>query len=335
MSNEHEHDGPMPKIREVAHATAAAKSSGNMAEYRRLLAEYRRLLIENPDTTTTFECSCGCMENDNIFKMLREFGRFPAELYIIAFETGHLSKKIEYGSTKKKVQKTTEMVSFGFCDMTYNFENSYDRTLIIQVEEAQKNIMETIDVFYTIFKEYSGLNQYAWIGQRRTDYLGDDILTYDYPKHLPTYICCNLMSYIINPTRMNITDTFVWDLLLKLYDLGIPFPDHITEWVDDESRPIVKSAKEDGENDKVEYICVLRSMSPIQAIIGNGGLHALKGLYERNLEMVSKSLIDVDIYVEEFRNNIKYWKTTSSYDKHHANADDILAEMESFIASIM
>ena len=143
------------------------------------------------------------------------------------------------------------------------------------------------------------------------------------------------MSYIINPTRMNITDTFVWDLLLKLYDLGMPFPDHVTEWVDDESRPIVKSAEEDGENDKVEYVCVLRSMSLIQAIIGNGGLHALKGLYERNPEMVSKSLIDVDTYIEEFRSTIEYWKTTSSYDKYHANADDILAEMESFIASIM
>ena len=76
-------------------------------------------------------------------------------------------------------------------------------------------------------------------------------------------------------------------------------------------------------------------MSPIQAIIGNGGLHALKGLYERDSEMVRKSLIDVDTYIEEFRSTIKYWKTTSSYDKYHANADDILAEMESFIESIM
>lgn len=334
MSNEHEHDGPMPEIRDVARAVAAAKASCNMAEFSRLLAEYRRLLIENPDTTTKSECHCGCIENDDIFKMLREFGQFPAELYIIAFETGHLSKRIEYGSTDEKVQKTTEMVNFGFCYMTYNFENLYDRTLIIPVEEAQENIMETIDVFYTNFEEDGGLNQYAWISQRRTDYHGN-IFTYDYPKHLPTYICCNLMSYIINPTRMNITGTFVWDLLLKLYDLGMPFPDHITEWVDDESRQIIKSAKEDGEKDKVEYVRILRIMSPIQAIIGNGGLHALKGLYERNPEMVSKSLIDVDTHIEEFRSTITYWKTTSSYDKYHANADYILAEMESFIASIM
>ena len=158
MSNEHEHDGPMPEIRDVARATAAAKASYNMAEFSRLLAEYRRLLIENPDTTTESECYCGCIENDDIFKMLRDIGLFPAELYTIAFETGHLSKKIEDGSTKKKVQNTTEMVSFGFCYMTYDFKKLYDRTLIIPVEEAQENIMKTIDVFYTNFKENSEKN---------------------------------------------------------------------------------------------------------------------------------------------------------------------------------
>ena len=334
MSNEHEHDGPMSKIIEVALAAAAAKVSGNMAEFRSFIDEYRRILIENPDTTTTSECSCGCMEESNIFIMLRDFGRFPAELYTIAFETGHLSKRIEYGSTKKKVQNTKKMVNFGFCYMTDKFTNLYDSTLIIPVKDVQKNIMETIDVFYTNFEEDSGLNQYVWIGRSRTDYLGD-IFTYDYPKHLPTYICCNLTSYIINPTCMNITEIFVWDLLLKLYDLGMPFPDHVTEWVDDESRPIVKSAKEDGKDDKVDYVRVLRIMSPIQAIIGNGGLYALKGLYERDPEMVRKSLIDVNTYIDKFRSNIKYWKTTSSYDKYHANAEDILAEMKSFIANIM
>ena len=337
--DDHEHDGPMPEIRKIAYLAADAEVIGNMKEFRRLLKEFRRLLVENPDTTTTLECSCGCLETDNIFKLLRTIGRFPAELYKIAFKTGHLSKMIEYGSTDTKVQNTTEMVDFVFCFMINKFKNWHDGTIIIPVEKAQENIMKTIDVFYSNFEKNDGLNQYAWIGKRRTEYLGD-MSKYDYPPHLPTYICCNFMNYIINPTQLDITETFVWDLLLKLYDLGMPFPDHITEWVDDKSRPIVKPAKEDEEDEEDEYVRVLHIMSPIQAIIGNGGLHALKGLYERDPEMVRKSLIDVDTYVEEFRSTIKYWKTTSwkttsYYEKYHANADDILAKMESFIASIM
>ena len=61
----------------------------------------------------------------------------------------------------------------------------------------------------------------------------------------------------------------------------------------------------------------------------------LKGLYEHDPEMVRKNLIDVDTYVEKFRCTITYWKTTSYYDKYHANSDDILVEIESFIARIM
>jgi hypothetical protein len=332
MADEHEHDGPMSKIRKVAYAAAAANVRGNKEEFSSLLDEYRHLLIYNPDTTTRFNCNCGCPEKYNIFKMLRTIGRLPAELYIIAFETGHLSNMIEYGSTDTKIQHTTEMVNFGFSYMSNKFKNWCDGTLFISKPHAQKNIMETIDVFYTNFKEY-GLNQYAWIGRSRTEYRVNKSI-YDYPKHLPTYICCNLMNYIINPTALNITETFVWDLLLKLYDMGVSFPDHVTNWVDDKSRPIVKPAKEDGD-DEVEYVKVLHIMSPIQAIISNGGLHALKGLYARDPEMVRTSLIDVDTYVEEFRNTIEYWKSISYYEKYHANADDILAEMESFIANIM
>ena len=343
MDYEHEHDGPMPKIRQVAYDAADAKVRGNTKEFRHLIKKFRSLLIENPDTTTTSECSCGCLETDNIFKMLRTIGRFPAELYIIAFETSHLSKMIEYGSTDTKVQNTTDMLDFGFGFLINNkFKNRHDGTIIIPVEHVQKNIMDTIDVFYSNFEKNDGLNQYAWIGKRRTENHNNsnNILAYYYPPHLPTFINCNLMNYIINPTQLNITETFVWDLLLKLYDLGMPFPDHITEWVEDKSRPIVKPAKEDEEDEEDEYVRVLHIMSPIQAIIGNGGLYALKGLYERDPEMVRKSLIDVDTYVEEFRSTIKYWKTTSwkttsYYEKYHANADDILAEMESFIASIM
>ena len=57
----------MSKIRKVARAVAAAKSSSNMEEFRSFIEEYRRLLIENLDTTTTSE-----------------------------FETGHLSNNIQY-----------------------------------------------------------------------------------------------------------------------------------------------------------------------------------------------------------------------------------------------
>lgn len=338
MADEHEHDGPMPEIRRIAYAAADAKIC-NMKKFRRLLEKFRRLLVKNPDTTTTSECSCRCLETDNIFKLLRTIGRFPAELYKIAFETGHLSKMIKYGSTDTTIQNTTDMLDFGFGFMIDKFKNRHDGTIIIPVEKAQENIMDTIDVLYSNFEENYGLNQYAWIGRRRTEYSGD-ISKYYYPPHLPTYINCNFMNYIINPMQLNSTNTFVWDLLLKLYDLGMPFPDHITEWVEDKSRPIVKPAKEDEEDNKVEYVRVLHIISPIQAIIGNGGLHALKGLYERDPEMVRKNLIDVDTYIEEFRSNIEYWKTTSwkttsYYEKYHANADGILAEMELFISSIM
>ena len=57
----------MSKIRKVARAVAAAKSSINMEEFRSFIEEYRRLLIKNLDTTTTSE-----------------------------FETGHLSNNIQY-----------------------------------------------------------------------------------------------------------------------------------------------------------------------------------------------------------------------------------------------
>lgn len=338
MADEHEHDGPMPEIRKIAGAAAAAKVRGNTEEFRCLLDEFRRLLVENPDTTTTSKCSCGFPETDNIFKLLRTIGRFPAELYIIAFETGHFSNMIEYGSDNKKVRNTTDMVNFGFSFMIDTFNNTHDGTIIIPVEKARENIMDTIDVFYSNFEENYGLNQYAWIGKCRTEYL-DNMSKYYYPPHLPTFINCNLINYIINPTQLNITETFVWDLLLKLYDLGMPFPDNITEWIDDKSRPIVKPAKEDEEDNKVKYVSVLHIMSPIQAIIGNGGLHALKGLYERDPEMVRKSLIDVDTYVEKFSSTIEYWKTTfwkttSYYEKYHKNADKILAEMKLFLALI-
>ena len=333
MADEHEHDGPMPRIRKVAYSMTAAKVSGNTEEFSRLSGEYRQLLIEHPDTATVSECSCGCLENDNIFKMLEEIGRFSAECYAIAFETGHLSNTIEYGSNDEKVRKTTDMVNSGFYFMTDKYEEFYTGTLYIPVEEARKNIMETIDVFHANFEKGDGLAQLAWISRKRTDDNSNfGKFVHEYPVDLTiSYICSNLMNYVINPIRLNITETFVWDLLKNLYDRGVPFPDVISEWVDDESRPIAKSAE---DNDgKIDYVKVLRVMSPIQAIVNNGGLHALKGLYERNPEMVRKGLIGVDF--GEYRSTIDYWKKTSSYEKYHVNAEDILAEMESFVASIV
>jgi len=334
MTDEHEHDGPMSEIRKVAYAMTAAKVSGNTEEFSRLCEEYRQLLVKYPDTASVSECSCGCLENDNIYKMLGEIGRFSPECYAIAFDTGHLSKTIEYGSNKKKVRKTTDMVNSGFYFMTDRYEEFYTGTLYIPVEEARKNIMETIDVFHANFEKGDGLAQLAWISRKRTDDNSNfGKFEREYPVDLPTsFICCTLMNYVINPTRLNITETFVWDLLLKFYDCGVPFPDVISEWVDDKTRPIAKSAE---DNDgKIDYVKVLRVMSPIQAIVNNGGLHALKGLYERNPEMVRKGLIGVDF--GEYRSKIDYWKkTSSSYEKYHANAEDILAEMESFVASIV
>lgn len=333
MADKHEHAGPMPEIRRVACAMTAAKVSGNTKEFSRLCEEYRQLLVEHPDTESVSECSCGCLENDNIYKMLEEIGRFAAECYAIASETGHLSKTIEYGSNKKKVRKTTDMVSSGFYFMTDRYEKFYTGTLYIPVEEARKNIMETIDVFHANFEKGDGLAQFAWISCKRTeDNSNFGKFVREYPVDLQiSYICSNLMNYVIDPTRLDITETFVWDLLLKFYDCGVPFPDVISKWVDDKSRPIAKSAE---DNDgKIDYVRVLRIMSPIQAIVNNGGLHALKGLYERNPEMVRKGLIGVDF--GEYRSTIDYWKKTSSYEKYPANAEDILAEMESFVASVV
>ena len=334
MADVHKHAGPMSEIRRVARAMTAAKVGGNTKEFSRLCEEYRQLLEKYPDTATVSECSCGCLENDNIYKMLEAIGRFSAECYAIAFETGHLSKTIEYGSNDEKVRKTTDMVNSGFYFMTDKYEEFYTGTLYIPVEEARKNIMETIDVFHANFEKGDGLAQLAWIARKRTeDNSMFGKIVREYPDHLLiSYICSNLMNYVINPIRLNITETFVCDLLLKLYDCGVPFPDVISEWVDDESRPIAKSAE---DNDgKIDYVKVLRVMSPIQAIVNNGGLHALKGLYERNPEMVRKGLIGVDF--GEYRSTIDYWKkTSSSYEKYHANAEDILAEMESFVASIV
>jgi len=334
MADEHEHDGPMSEIRKVAYAMTAEKVSGNTRGFGYLCEKYSRLLVEHPDTATVSECSCGCLENDNIFKMLEEIGRFSAECYAIAFETGHLSKTIEYGSNDEKVRKTTDMVNSGFYFMTDRYEEFYTSTLYIPVEEARKNIMETIDVFHANFEKGDGLAQLAWISRKRTDDNSNfGKFVHEYPDHVvPTFICCNLMNYVINPTRLNITETFVCDLRLKFYDCGVPFPDYCSEWVDDKSRPIAKSADDDNDG-KIDYVKVLRVMSPIQAIVNNGGLHALKGLYERNPEMVRKGLIGVDF--GEYRSTIDYWKKTSSYEKYHANAEDILAEMESFAASIV
>ena len=54
----------MSKIRKVARAVAAAKSSSNMEEFRSFIEEYRRLLIENLDTTTTSEFETGHLSNN-------------------------------------------------------------------------------------------------------------------------------------------------------------------------------------------------------------------------------------------------------------------------------
>jgi|688.fasta_scaffold35672_2 hypothetical protein len=46
---------------------------------------------EYPNTDTEIFCSCGCLENDDIYKMLQTAGRFSPEFYLIAFKTGQLS----------------------------------------------------------------------------------------------------------------------------------------------------------------------------------------------------------------------------------------------------
>jgi hypothetical protein len=302
------------------------------------IKEYRRLLTENRYTSSEVRCSCGCIEYDTIYKLLRNAGRIEAAYYSIAFETGHLATEL---SLEDSCQ-TTEMILHYFSYMPDGDT------------EAEQNIMGTLDVFKEKLGE-NELGRLVWPGVSRAEQ--EQFNRFDeYPAGLPDIFYCNIMTLAIQGMCLNTTKDFKWKIVLKLYDMGVPFPDYMSQW-DDTDRPI--PSENDGassdEGCKKRYIRVLRAMTPIQAIVENGGLYALKGLYERDPEMVRKGLTNSGPHIEEFRNTIVYWQTKveswkveedpvtreeveipgkTYYEKYHNNANEILEEMKLFIANI-
>lgn len=288
------------------------------------LSEYERILSEKP--------------NIKIYKILGyKFGKISKDYYQIAAKLGIISKNLKFVSSDKTEEYTSGLIHTMFYYMCDHHSDTYedDEEEYIQTPqvEYEKNIMETIDVLYSHF---GGLSSYSYISIYRSWYRNDP--TYEYSDNNPAFFCENLLSIVMDDSDCNHSKTFGWDVLLKLIDLDVDIPDHISSYNDDHTRPLPVP---DGDGD-IEYITVITSINFTQQLIEYGALHALKGLYDRFPDRVKREMTNTEYHVGKYRAQIDEWKGEEEHDSdndtndtvfnlYHSNADQILADMEEFI----
>lgn len=290
------------------------------------LVEYERILSETPDV--------------EIYKILGfKFGKISKDYYQIAAKLGIISKRLEYVSSDKAEEHTSELIHRMFYYMCDHHSDTYedDEEEYIQTPQAEyeKNIMETIDVLYNHF---GGLSSYSYISIWRSQYRNEPI--YEYSDNNPTFFCENLLSLVMDDSDCNHSKTFGWEVLLKLIDLGVDIPDHVSSYNEDHTRPL--PVPDGGE---IKYMTVITSINFTQKLIEYGALHALKGLYDRFPDRVKREMTNTEYHVGKYRKQIDVWKGEEESDSdddtcdtvfnlYHNNADQILADMEEFITFV-
>lgn len=269
-----------------------------------------------------------------------KFGKISKDYYQIAVKLRIISKHLEYASSDENEEHTSQLIHTMFYYMCDHHSSTYedDEKEYVKTPQAEyeKNIMETINVLYNHFGQ---LSSYSHISIYRSQYRNDP--EYEYSDNNPTFFCENLLSLVMDDSDCNHSKTFGWEVLLKLIDLGVDIPDHVTSYNYELTRPL---QPEDGDNE-TKYIRIITSINFTQQLIEYGALHALKGLYDRFPDRVKQEMTNTEYHVGKFRKQIDGWKGEEEYDSdddtgdilfnlYHSNADQILADMDEFIVFV-
>jgi hypothetical protein len=284
--------------------------------------DLRDLLIENKNTDHIGTCSCGCKELHNFKKFVKNtFGRYPAILFKIGYETGHLqSDDIEYIS---------EMILWAQPPRDF-----YTDEELVPEHVYWLNVMEILDVFFKYCP-----NIKTWRAPDHVEYARrafeewhkeGEVFVPPEVKDARDLVDRSLLHYVFNNQVMNSSTIQYQQILWKMFDFGIPF----------------------GKIDCIRINDEWQSCHPIHLCIDNGFMWLLKKIYQKSPEIINKAILDYEIGLNSYVRTIEYWKSNKTpetyiivngdkvmtnpdrptyYEKYHSEADANYEELSEFL----
>ena len=290
-----------------------AKDSKGLSEY----------LTKNKTLSKNFEI---IHDKEMSIFLSDSFGKIPSWVYEIFFQTRQLDNWVNFYQAGIKGSTSNIVLNM--------FEN-YTGKILTPQSEYEENILSTIKV---LFKYISDLANFSWVIWSRA-FANDPRNKRIWDKSLPTFICGNLISSIIQ-SNSPLVSKLSQMVILELLHNGVPMPDNIGHWHSDN----------DYDSDNYDYTSHMVIYTPYESFVGTGWTFLLEKLLEKedHAEQVKSTLCNCEKHVQRFRNEFTLFKKEystqkiddngklvpcgqSNYEKYYPNGDELIAKLEAFV----
>lgn len=282
-------------------------------------------LLEHKDTNHVSTCMCGCKELMNFKKLLKNtFGRYPAILFKIGYETGHLNvDDIEY------IADIILWIQPARNPMT-------DEELVPEHVYWQ-NVMETLDMFFKYCPNIKTWREPDYIEYARRGFeewhQEGEVFVPPKPEDARDLVDRSLLHMVLNNQIMNVSKIQYQQIMWKMFDFGIPF----------------------GKTDCIRINDEWEECHPIHLCISNGFTWLLKKIYQKSPEIINDAILDYEVYLNKYLKTIEYWKSEkidspeivvngqlvpvdpnppTYYEKYHSEADANYLKLNEFLLSV-